>query len=357
MALITLPTEMMFPDPQRTPIHVTTGFPLFSTSTNFTLNTTNTKLGCRFAVEKSGTVTHIVFRTRTVTTAQTIRAGIYTIGTDGNPTTTQYGGSAYGTQTSPAANTIYEVALGTNCTFTKGDVIGMVLEFDSTAGDVGICVLNTGVTTNSVVVRNTTSWQTAAANPMICGFKFDDGSYWGPMPIVDSAQQRTFNQTTGTADEYGIKIDMPFDASVCGLWFRGQPATGTDQYDFVLYEGTTERRASTRDGDAIITIASGAISLALFSSSYEVAAGTTYYASVRPNSSTSWVWNALTTTSSGYRETFPGGSIISGARRLDLGSWLTDIPNELPPIGLLIDKISDGAGGGGGGGGAWGFYG
>ncbi len=92
-----------------------------------------------FKIPKSGTITEIGFRTGAVTTADTLKAGLYTVDTSNNPTATAYGGMVAGTQASPAANTWYAVALGTNCTATAGDVVAVVIEFNSyVAGNLNI---------------------------------------------------------------------------------------------------------------------------------------------------------------------------------------------------------------------------
>ena len=62
-----------------------------------TLDASGEKAASIFRVPKTGNIRTLRFRLGTVTTGQTLKAGLYTVDTSGDPTTTAYGGMAVGT--------------------------------------------------------------------------------------------------------------------------------------------------------------------------------------------------------------------------------------------------------------------
>src|SRR5688572_25458479 len=82
---------------------------------NFWIDASGEKSSFVIQVPKTGSITHVGFRVASVSSSQTLRAGIETL-SGGAPSGSQYGGSAVGTQASPAADTFYEVALATPAT-------------------------------------------------------------------------------------------------------------------------------------------------------------------------------------------------------------------------------------------------
>jgi hypothetical protein len=334
--------KMWWPDPYSIwGIQFSTGYPLWSANANYTLNATNTRLGQVFGVGRAGTVTHLCFRVRTVTSAQTLRVGLYTVDAAGNPTSTLYGGSAYATQATPAADTQYEVDI-TDATMTLGDQVAFVVEWDGTQGDLGISVYGQGRTIDSTLSRYTSSWQTKARARLSFSLKYSDGSYWAPYPFIHTTTARTFNASTAVADEYALKVTMPFTCRAVGLWSLPHFTSGTNAYDFVLYEGTTVR--ATRANYDSDVMNNGELFHAFFSTPYTLNAGTTYYLAAKPNTTTNIQFYTPTLGSAAHLETFPAGVAAYADRRLDGGNWLNDIQTEYMPIGLIIDQLDDGRG-------------
>lgn len=345
--------RILWPDPYSVfGVHYGTGFPLWSTSANYTLNATNTRLGQTFIVERAGTVTHVCFRVRTSTTAQTLRVGLYTVDDAGNPTSTTYGGSAYATQATPSADTQYEVDI-TDATMVLNDKCSLVVEWDGTQGDVGLSVIANGrVMGGGALNRYTSSWQTKASARLAFALKYSSGTqYWAPYPFTHTTTNRAFNAGTSGADEYALKMTIPFTCRAVGCYALGSAYTsGTNPYDFVLYEGTTSR-ASSVNNDSDIAVASE-IFQAMFATPYTLSAGTTYYLSAKPNTTTSIAFQTPTVGTAAHFGTFPAGTGVYADRRIDAGAWANDITTEYMPIGLIIDQLDDGASAGGGGGGA-----
>lgn len=343
--------KLYWPDPTIIgAVSVSASFPLFNVGANYILDATNTRLGQRFIVARSGTVTHLCVRVRNVTTAETLRVGLYTLDTSGNPTATTYGGSAYATISSPTADTQYEVDI-TDATMTAGDGCALVVEWDSTQGSVGLAVNSSNGTIGSSFVRYTTTWQTPAGVRLMHALKYSDSpNYWALQPYINTVTARLFNAGTSTADEYALKFTAPFKARVVGLYFWAVTYTGTSAYDFHLYEGTTSRASVTNvDSDALYAAPAVGAPCVYFTSPYTITAGTTYYAAIKPNTTADIQLQHPTVGNAAHLSTFPAGSIAYADRRLNGGAWLNDTPKEYCPVGLIIDQLDDGAGGSGGG--------
>lgn len=289
-------------------------------------------------VTKAGSITHVGFRTGAVTTAQTLRVGLYTVDlTTGNPTTTAYGGMTVGTQTSPAANTWYWVALGTAATAVVGDHFAVTIEFDSTVGALNIVSIGSG--TYPSVQHFTTSWakQTTRA---CCAVKYDDGTvpYWGTVPLSDSTSL-SFSSAS-SPDEYGMRFKFGFECECTGIEVLLNP-NGAD-CDFVLYSGTTELRSVSVDKDIIIGGARRLVALS-WATPVALAAGNEYIVSARPSTTSSPSISQLVVPDSATWEAleFGGGSECYQASRTDLGAWSYTTTSR-PVFGLRLSKIDDG---------------
>src|SRR4051812_19386406 len=114
MALATL-GKIFWPDFNRLG-----GFASLSSSANFQINGTGYRAAWIFPVPRTGTITKVGVRIHTCASVQTSRLGLYTLDGSGQPTTTGYGSSVYGTFT-PAATTYFEVILAPPATATLGN--------------------------------------------------------------------------------------------------------------------------------------------------------------------------------------------------------------------------------------------
>jgi hypothetical protein len=195
-----------------------------------TIDAAGERVAFRMIIGRSGTITKIGFRTGAVTTAQTLKVELQTISlTTGEPTGTLYGGSAKGTQAAPAANTYYEVTLGTSATAVAGDYVAIVIEFDSTVGNLEIDVVRTGSVVDNVGHPNTMirvggSWSIATEDWPICHFV-----YSGTPDIYDSNMcfpiKDCFEHSGGGAigAQMGLKFTMPFAARLSGAYLAWRP--------------------------------------------------------------------------------------------------------------------------------------
>lgn len=339
--------KLLYPDPTRL-----LAFSQLSTNANFQINGSGYRWGAVFSVPVSGTCTKVGMRINTCASAVTSRLGLYTVDGSGNPTTTLYGSSNYGTFT-PAATTYSEVTLGTSATMTAGDFAALVVEFDSTAGDMFVSASNG--TNNSFSIPytakyNGSSWSKQASGQLIQGHLYysdGGGQYYdcGLSPFNGAYSTAAYNSATAGSDEYALKMTVPFKCRIAGIWHNYTNAAGGD-YDCVLYDGTTALKSVPIDGDTVATAIG--VRHCWFSSGYTCAAGTVVRASIKPTTTTSVTYRnyALFAANTEQSLGIPQGTHLS--TRLDSGAW-SDTTTTLPSIGLIIDQLDDGASAGGGG--------
>jgi hypothetical protein len=338
----------LWPDPNRQ-----LGSTTISTSTNFQINGSGQRLGYVFCVPRSGTCTRIGVRISNCASAVTSRLGLYTVDGSGHPTSTLYGGSNFGTFT-PAVATYSEVTLGAAATMTQGDMAAIVLEFDSTAGDMFVScqggtfyVYGLGYTARF----NGTSWAKQVNGQTWFSHLYysDDGGTYPDIachPFTAIQATGTYNLNTAGADEYAIKIAPPAACRVAGIWHNFATAAGAN-YEAILYDGTTAERTEVMDGDHAASTAINGARLVYFPTGYTVAAGQTIRAAIRPTTTTNVTWRRHPLFAAGAEQSLglPQGTCES--TRVDLGAW-SDTSTNLPSIGLILDQIDDGASAGGG---------
>ncbi len=300
-----------------------------------------------FEIPKAGTVSHLCFMTGTVTNAQTLRVGLETLDSTGNASGTQYGGSAVGTQASPAATTYYEVALGTNATVTKGDKVALVIQFDGTVGNLQIKSAG-GIPTNFPYSGlYTTAWAKSITLMNMVGIKYNDGTYGQIYCLGMSAdfQSVTFN-TGSTSDERGNRFSLPFPAACTGIWAI-MSAGLTSTFDLILYDdASTVLKTVSIDPNMLGGTTTRQVFF-LFTTPYNLAANTVYRLVVKPTSINSVGVRHMNFFHNNALDTMPGGKEMYLTTRADAGAW-TDTNTSRMFIGPILNAFDDGVGGGGG---------
>lgn len=315
------------------------------------LDAAGEKVGMIFMVPKTGTISRVGFRTTTVTTAQTLRVSLQTVSaTDGFPTGTLYGGSAAGTQAAPAANSFYTVTLGTAASATKGDIVAVVVEFDSTAGNLYIgsylfSSMSGGSGNMAPYVKEfTTVWGNPAdgSGSPIFSLEYSDGSYEytaGCYPITSNSFV-TFNSGS-TPDERALRFSFPFSCRVTGFWFYGILSGDTD---FVLYQGTTAIQTKSVDFNQTFNNGVQGQHRFFFNSEQVISINTVYYLSAKPTTVTSIQTGEIAVPSAAAMDMFELGQKAYLATRTNAGAW-TETTTARPLMGLIIDQLDDGASG------------
>src|SRR3990167_1002287 len=301
-----------------------------------------------FQIPKTGNITKVGFRTGAVTTAQTLRVGLETVdATTGRPTGTQYGGSAVGTQASPAANTFYQVTLGTQASATVDNEVAAVVQFDGTIGSLNIVSIDIWDGTFPYAGKFVGGvWSKLTATPVM-SLEYDDGTheFCGLYPWATYANT-TYNNTS-TPDERALRISLPYKCRAWGAEANITMASG--DADFVLYEGTTLLTSVTIDKDVVGAMGASRCVTKKFPSPQIITPNTEYFLSVKPTSANSINLMEITTPSAAVMDEMELGQNVHFASRTDAGAWTTDTTRR-PMISLLVDQLSDDVSTGGGGG-------
>lgn len=308
---------------------------------DFTIDAAGEKSAFVFEVPKTGTIDRVGFFTRIVSNSQTIRVGLETLDANGDPSGTQYGGSAVGTQTSPAQLVFYEVTLATGASATKGDIVAAVFQFDGTVGNVAINAAN-GVDNSFPYIDNYTTVWAKTANVPYLSIRYNDGSYEpiNTFPVNSQIAYSAFSSTS-TPDERALRFLLPFPARIVGFW--GDFSYGAD-FDVVLYEGTT---ALSTYSIVNIKKAGTGYGQYKFGSAILLSKDTVYRLAVKPTTTTNVGVLEMTVSIAAMMDMLSGGQAFYYSQRTDAGTW-SDTTTRRPFMGLIIDQIDDGVGGSGG---------
>lgn len=297
-------------------------------------------------VPKDGNVTDIGFRTRAVNTSQTLKVSLQSVDTTtGNADGTILGsGNAYGTQASPSANTFYEVTLTSALAVTQGDRIAVVVEFDSTVGDLFIGYGTTigGGEWGNYTGLYTGSWSKTASTPFTL-FKYDDGSYGSGFFTPYDGQVTTTYHINSTNDEIGNRIVLDFPITLRGFW--GYINLSGDAEYRIYNSSDTEVASIAMDSNIRISNARN-LHRIILASDVALAAGT-YRVVLAPTTTTSVIMHGQNVHNAASMDTLSMGQDCYATARADAGSF-TDTTTRRYLIGLLANAFDDGAGGGGG---------
>lgn len=173
-------------------------------------------------VPKSGNIRKVGFIISSISSSQTLKAEIQTL-SSGLPSGTLYGGSAKGTGTpSVGAN---EITLGTDAAATAGNEIAVVIQFDSTVGNVTFknrMPSSTYRIGRPYAVENTASATKREGWPIIW-LVYDDGSY----AVIPGTAPITGMNTGASATNRSLKFQLPIKTRLIGVWTQCGPGFST----------------------------------------------------------------------------------------------------------------------------------
>lgn len=306
-----------------------------------------------FIVPKTGTIDRLVFRTSAVTTSETLRIGLQTTSTtDGFPTGTAYGGMTVGTQAAPAANTLYEVTLGTGATATAGDKVSAVIEFDSAVGNLSIAAfgslrdLSTGFPYVSQFAAAAWGKQTDVNNSPLIGVRYSDGSYAHVGGMVAQTVAATAFNSGSTPDEIGNRFTLVAPIRCSGAWCIANPS---EDFEVVLYNSSSTVIASALVDKDQRAVAVGTYGLHRLAWAPVTMAIGTYRLVFKPTTATSITIGEYTVTTAAQLDCNPGGQTWHKTSRTDAGAWTDLTTARVDHMGIMIDQIDDGVSAGGGG--------
>jgi len=318
-------------------------------SDSFTIDASGERIAFRMVAGRSGTLTKIGFYVGSVTSSQTLKVELQTVSlTTGEPTGTLYGGSAKGTQASPSANTYYEVTLGTAATVTAGDYIAVVIEFDSTIGNLQIRYVRTGAVVDNtgypgVMIRTGGSWSNQTEAWPICHFV-----YSGTPNIFDSNMCFPINDCFehsaggGATAQMGLKFTMPFKARMTGAYLAYRPRG--DNTMKLLKADNTVLDSISLDENVWGSTTSHRWTFLPLSAPVILDKGSTYrYVTMNTGSNAQFL----------YGLKFLNNDILGAwtakdayySHRTDTGSAWNDETTWAPYIQLMFDQVDEGAGG------------
>jgi hypothetical protein len=191
---------------------------------------------------------------------------------------------------------------------------------------------------------------------------FDDGTVgwiFGTWPFTVTSTAVAFNSGTGTADEYGNIITLPFPITADGIWVMQQPAAATSDYEICLYTGPLTSpsliEAITVDATQLGSSTAARHIQRMFSTPRALAANTAYAITVRPTTANNISVFYNDYYSAAAMRVLPFGDNCYSVRRLDNAGTFSDYNGGTAKtrriaIGLIARGFDDGASGGGGGG-------
>jgi hypothetical protein len=322
------------------------------------LNTGNVQYAWCFQVPKTGTLKGVEFDIESVTSSQDIKVSFQdlTNSSFGQPdeVADQYrvitpgvGWNTTGIMSSDGTDD------GTKRSVTIGDFLAVVIEWDSTQGDLeinqnGMSGWSGASGTQKfpyMVRKDAGGWDAGAGAFRYPRFalQYDDGSY-GYIPFVwplDAATSISVNTGT-TPDEVGLLFSLPFTAKVGGVWAM---ASATQNFDFVLYNADSGSVVQTYPWDLDLRSAAaghfgGSNTLHVqVGDQVTLTADTLYRLVIKPTTGSTVTTAQHQLASADLRACYGEPSNWSYTSRTDAGAW-TDDDTILPHIGIIIEAIN-----------------
>lgn len=319
-----------------------------------TLDAINEKASGVFYAPDTKTISHLLWRSGTVTTGATLQIRLETVDlATGDPTGTLKGTTSNASHVLDAANdnVLHEIALTTPCAVTEGDLLALVVtEPGASAGNFTVNTFTDDNRYSSYCSHFTASWAKSASGFM-GGVKYDDGTYafiegFYPFGSGSSLNPITF-ASNSTPDERALKWKLPYPGRLrsCWLW-----CDADGDFQMVLYNEAGSVVATSPTMDLTVRGANQqGLHVVPFTVPFEFAKDTFYYLAIKPTTTTALISNEFNVNSAAHMDMFDGGQNFHSATRVDAGAW-TAVPTTRPFIGLILDAFDDGTGGAGGGG-------
>jgi hypothetical protein len=322
------------------------------------LNDADNAAGWVFNIPKDGTITDVgVLLVAENGTSPQYNVKLSTVGADGFPTTTDYGGST-GTPTTWTSAGFKWVTLAGAATGAAGDFAAVhVYPTGSTpTGGNNITIPSVGVTMGmGVNVNFTVAW--GAANTGAAGFaiKYSTGEVYGI--ALSSATAHLVVRSNTTPDEVGDLFTLPANMTCTGarVMHAASALETSATVDVVLYSAADGVLASATISDKDFADNSNYIDV--FWDSVSLIANTQYRLIVKPTTGASGgiYLQRWSMDSTDAMAAIPCGTTWQGTSRTDAGAW-SNVATDMVMLALHISDITFIAGSGSGGT-EWGFVG
>lgn len=306
------------------------------------------KVGVPLNIYHAGDITKIHFMTETVTEGDTILLSLQDDSGAGVPDGTP---DESGTQVIADVddNTWFTVTLDSARTVARGDIVWVVLEYNSYVdGNLNIRLLN-GLPAflGSHARLNTAAAWSANSGGETGNFiiEYDTGIEYNPMMIPVTSCATTTSLTTATnPDEIGNYFSLPYPATIIGGRWNGRH-TGDAQIVLYADDGTQLATTNTLDEDLTYTADLTGFG-GYFTSSYNLVANTNYRLVLKPTTGTSVRFWYCTANAAGDFAQINNGTTWYKTSRVDAGSFTEDTSIIYQIYPLLI-SFDDAVGAGG----------
>lgn len=215
------------------------------TNTGFQMNASGEGVAFIFARSSGDEIAGVGLRLGTVTAAEDLVVSLETVGTDGQPTGTNYAGSTAGTLAagSQSSDTTVEVTLGTaTSTAAAGDLLCVRVEFSSFSS--GNLEIDTGGNLTTIqafpkVMHDSGSgfaYQTGKM-PMLY-LRLAGGGYEVPIGCVPPGTigSSANIQSDTSPDEIAFQYTAPVTMRLIGVSFYGREFGSTELIDFEVFD-------------------------------------------------------------------------------------------------------------------------
>jgi len=323
--------------------------------TNLVIDAAGEKISVNFIVPKTGSIHKIGYATRTVTTGDTLKVGLYTINvTSGLPTTNAYGGMVAGTQIVAATddNVGFTTALGTDATAAAGDHVTATIEFNSfVAGNINLAsVSGAGLAQHDMLpyvwFNGTGAYVKQTVIPVLW-IEYSDGSYsyipqMYPWALITA---NTVASNTAGADQYALDFIPTVGWRLSGI--GTYMATSNGAFNVKLYDvaaGSTTTMISAFDPATLNNPSSNArFTILTTTNPVTLTANTRYRLSLEPTTTTSMQIYTVFYAQNAAMNQVAGGTNYFLATTVDNGAWTTFASTQ-PLIVPFYDQVATGGG-------------
>jgi len=330
---------------------------VYSNQQTATLDHDGDKGAMIFQSPKTGNIRKVSFRTGAVTASDTLKLSLQGVNASGDPdgVILPVGvNTAYGTQGSLAAQTLYQVQLAADLAVTVGDLLACVLEFNSfVAGNLQVALAKA---LGSAVVGWTFpyidvftaggSWAKGYRGPLI-SLEYDDGSFDYVVGCSPASTALNLGSHVQNVDqdlnphEYGIHVTLPFACRAIGWWAFLTTAAAAD-FEVKLYGPSTLTYVASA---AKLFAGAGYVMSGRFADHAHLVADTPYRMTIHSTSATAvglWYVDAA---SAAAMDSLELGQTMYATQKSNAGAW-TETTTRRHQMGLIVDQITTPAAGG-----------
>lgn len=305
----------------------------------------NGKVGFVFRAPKAGNIDRVVWYSGTATGSPTVDVRLETV-TGASPSGTLFGTNTNVITGTIASSTEYESTLTSSASVTRGQLIGLSLNYNSgTSIGVGLDLVWGQIYSahNYPQINTAGTWSIIAGRNFRALFRYSDGTYWSPN--IEGVSYGTSAQTSFfTTGEKGIRFKLPYAARVSGFW---QSFDVRNNITANLYADATAPGGTallTKQITSASLIQTGGVNQHLFDSSLTLSADTWYRLVVAFTGTTGTRFSLVSYGTSDRRDAIVKDTYYTESS----GSSWVDTVTQCPPLGIVIDGLDNAVGGGGG---------